>query len=180
MERCKIFPRPSRTIKELSSLPYTLHRAQSAPELAQVAQLFRDYAATLPISLDYQGFEAELATLPGRYGEPNGVILLATDRAEVPVGCVALRPLATEGWCEMKRLYVAPSMRGMGLAKGLVSAVIGYAEEVGYREMRLDTLDSMTPAITLYRSFGFEFCPPYFESQIPGNVFMGRAIVVGA
>jgi ribosomal protein S18 acetylase RimI-like enzyme len=133
--------------------------------------LFRAYADSLPIDLGYQGFDGELASLPGKYAPPAGALLIARDAAGAALGCVAMRPLETE-ICEMKRLYVAPAGRGQGLGKALALTLIEAARTSGYREMRLDTLPSMADAQTLYRHLGFTEIAPYYDTPIAGTVFM--------
>jgi GNAT superfamily N-acetyltransferase len=152
--------------------PVSILPAESAADLAAAVVLFRAYAAALEIDLAYQGFEDELASLPGRYAPPAGALLLARDAAGAAIGCVALRPIEPNGCCEMKRLFVAPEGRGAGLGKSLVEAVIAEAQRIGYREMRLDTLPQMTGAIALYRRFGFEPMPAYYETPVVGTIFM--------
>ena len=152
---------------------FTIARAATADDLAAVASLFADYAAWLPIDLGYQGFAAELAALPGKYAPPSGELLLARGPDGAPLGCVGLRAIEPDGACEMKRLYIAPDARGMGLGRALATAVIGKARELGYRRMVLDTLEGMTPAITLYQQLGFEKIGAYYAPTPPGTVFMG-------
>jgi ribosomal protein S18 acetylase RimI-like enzyme len=149
---------------------------RSANDLAAVAALFEAYAASLEVDLAYQDFTAELASLPGRYAPPEGELLLARDPDGRPIGCAALRPMKSEGCCEMKRLYVSPRARGLGLGKALVEAMIGAAERIGYCEMRLDTLPSMTDAQALYRRFGFEIAEPYYATPVAGTLFMRRML----
>lgn len=155
---------------------FTLRPARSPADLAVAAALFREYAAGLPITLDFQGFEAELAGLPGKYAPPAGELLLAVSPEGGALGCVALRALDEPGVCEMKRLYVRDAARRLGLGAALVEAVIAAAEQRGYREMRLDTLASMTPALTLYARFGFAPVPPYCYNPEPDAVFLGRRV----
>jgi len=149
---------------------------RSREDLLAVAGLFRAYARALPIDLDYQGFEAELASLPGKYAAPLGEILLAKNESGEGIGCVAVRPMGAEGCCEMKRLYVAPDGRGIGLGRGLARAIIEVAERAGYREMRLDTLSTMDAALALYRSEGFVEIPGYYDTPIANTVFMARRL----
>ena len=93
--------------------------AATPDDLLVVAQLFGGYAASLPVDLGYQDFAAELAGLPGKYAEPKGALLLARDEAGAPLGCIALRPL-DDGVCEMKRLFLVPEARGLGLGLSLI------------------------------------------------------------
>jgi ribosomal protein S18 acetylase RimI-like enzyme len=121
--------------------------------------LFQQYAEALGVDLEFQGFSQELAMLPGEYEPPKGCILLA-ETAEEIVGCVALRPLE-DLICEMKRLYVVPGYRKRKIGRALAEAVIAQARTCGYERMRLDTLESMTAAQTLYHSLGFRPIKPY-------------------
>jgi GNAT superfamily N-acetyltransferase len=145
-------------------------------DLEAAKGLFEEYAASLGVDLGYQNFAAELAGLPGRYAPPEGALLLARGGAGEPLGCVGLRPLAPAGCCEMKRLYVSPRARGLGLGRALVDAVLGEAARIGYREMRLDTLPSMAGAIALYRSAGFEPIAPYYDTPLAGTIFLRRRL----
>jgi len=147
----------------------TIREATTA-DLPAVRELFLEYAASLEISLCFQNFEEELATLPGKYGPPGGCILLGLDAA-APAGCVALRPIQ-DGICEMKRLYVRPQWRRGGIGRLLASNIISRAQQAGYDTMRLDTLASLQPAIDLYHSLGFRKIGPYNDNPSPIAVFM--------
>jgi len=141
----------------------------SPQELASIRTLFREYQAFLGIDLEFQGFARELAALPGEYGPPQGALLLAREGREV-LGCGALRPLTASGAgiCEMKRLYVRPAGRGLGVGRKIAVRLIERAAALGYAAMVLDTLAHLTSAIRLYQSLGFERTEPYYDNPLPG------------
>lgn len=140
-------------------------------DLASVRGLFREYADSLDVDLCFQGFEAELAGLPGSYARPGGRLLLAVDERGAPSGCVALRPVTT-GVGEMKRLYVRPLARGTGLGAVLARRIIDEAREAGYTRICLDTLPSMHEARHLYERLGFRATEPYVHNPVPGALFL--------
>lgn len=144
--------------------------ARFPADLERVRAIFREYADSLHIDLCFQGFEAELAGLPGSYAEPQGRVLLAEDEAGV-IGCVAMRPLQG-GLCEMKRLYVRPAGRGRQLGRQLATAICRAGKEAGYERMRLDTLASMQAALQLYASLGFRPIPAYVFNPIEGAQYL--------
>ena len=150
---------------------------RTANDLASTVKLFRAYAASLDVDLSYQGFEAEMEAMPGKYAPPAGELLLACNSNGAAVGCVGLRPIELHGCCEMKRLYVSPEVRGFGLGEKLVDAVVKEAKRIGYREMRLDTLPSMAGAIALYRKLGFKTIEPYYNTPVVGTIFMRRFLI---
>lgn len=135
-----------------------------------VRALFREYADSLGIDLGFQGFEAELAALPGKYAPPGGRLLLAW-RDDEAVGCAALRPIDAQT-CEMKRLYVRPAARGERLGRRLAERICEEARQAGYARIRLDTLPSMAPAQQLYRALGFRPIEPYVYNPVAGARFM--------
>ena len=146
--------------------------------LQEAAALFREYGESLGVDLAFQRFEDELAGLPGRYAPPEGCLLLAVVGGDV-AGCGALR--AFEGkTSEMKRLYIRPGFRGLGLGRALCEALIERAREAGYDRMRLDTLPAMSSARRLYASLGFREIPPYRYNPVEGTSFLelalGRAV----
>lgn len=136
-----------------------------------VEALFREYAEGLGVDLGFQEFERELATLPGRYARPSGLVLIAWS-GEEPAGIGALR-MAEPGVCEMKRLYVRPAYRGAALGRELALELIAAARDSGYRAMVLDTLATMDAAQRLYRSLGFRRIPAYYDNPLPGALYFG-------
>lgn len=149
---------------------------EAAPaDLAHVRALFEEYAAWLAVDLCFQGFAEELATLPGAYAPPRGRLYVAENGAGL-VGCIALRPLSEPGVGEVKRLYVRPGARGARLGEALVQRLLSDARAIGYRELRLDTLDFMRDARKLYERLGFAECSPYYHNPLPGTVYMSLAL----
>ena len=144
--------------------------ARGAADLALVRALFLDYARWLGFSLAFQGFEEELAGLPGKYAPPAGRLLLARAGGEA-AGVAALRPLEA-GIAEMKRLYVPAAFRGKRIGEALVGRLIAEARLIGYEAMRLDTVaGKMSSAIALYRRYGFVEIPAYYPSPVPGTTY---------
>jgi len=140
--------------------------------------IFREYADALGVDLCFQNFEAELATLPGEYATPQGALLLALVDGEV-AGCGALRPLTDADYanaCEMKRLYVRPAFRRLGIGRMLTQALMDRGVQAGYSNLLLDTLDDMEAARGLYASLGFEEIPPYYFNPVPGAHYLKAAL----
>ena len=144
-------------------------RAQSPDEIDEVRRLFREYEQFLGVDLCFQSFEEELAGLPGKYGPPDGVLLMATDGRQ-SAGCVALRKVEN-GICEMKRLYLRPQYRARGVGRLLAERILSEATALGYSVMRLDTLDKLKAAMGLYEAMGFRRREPYYGNPLPGVVY---------
>lgn len=136
--------------------------------------LFREYAGTLKVDLCFQNFEAELEGLPGDYGAPRGALLAATVNGTF-AGCCALRPLDASDYpnaCEMKRLFVQPAYRGLGVGRLLAEGIMDLGRVGGYDCILLDTLDDMESARALYQELAFEEIPPYYYNPIPGAHYL--------
>jgi ribosomal protein S18 acetylase RimI-like enzyme len=149
-------------------------QASSAAQIEIVRTLFREYQQSLNVDLCFQSFDEELAGLPGKYAPPRGTLLLALDH-DLPLGCVALRPI-DEHRCEMKRLYVRPSARGRRLGRTLTERIFAHARSTGFTRICLDTLPQMREAQSLYTSLGFEDVAPYVHNPVVGARFMGRTL----
>ena len=155
---------------------FTIEPVITESDLVAVQQLFVAYVDWLDLDISFQGFEMELRVLPGRYAPPSGRLLIARKmRTGEPLGCIAVRPLEVldEPGCEMKRLYVSPAARGMGVGKALAARAILEAKMVPYRYMKLDTLPGrMAGAIQLYKELGFVPCERYYETPLEDTLFM--------
>lgn len=187
----------SRTLPLIGTPDIVLLPPVEAHELDATRAVFAEYASTLGIDLGFQNFAEELVALPGDYAEPRGVLLLALveasdavaaaerhsglvlrmadGRPAVVAGCCALRPLDTAddpNSAEMKRLYVRPAFRGLGLGRRLAEAILDAARSAGYACVLLDTLDDMESARTLYEDLGFTEVPPYYHNPIPGSHYL--------
>jgi ribosomal protein S18 acetylase RimI-like enzyme len=146
----------------------------AAHEMEPVRQLFREYQRSLDVDLGFQGFEQEVALLPGEYQAPYGGLLLARVNGE-PAGCCALRPLPGSDYpnaCEMKRLYVRPALRGLRLGRQLVERTLMLAQQAGFSTMLLDTLSDMEAARALYQDCGFVEIAPYYHNPLPGAHYL--------
>ena len=155
----------------------TIKQAATDTEIEAVRRLFREYEAFLDVDLGFQNFDAEFAGLPGKYARPDGDLLIGLAGNRI-LGCVAVRRL-DDGVCEMKRLYVRPEARGTGLGRRLAQQIIEIARELGYAMMRLDTLDRLTKAMSLYETLGFRRTAPYYENPLQGVVYWELALVSG-
>ncbi|KAK8159044.1 acetyltransferase, GNAT family [Phyllosticta citrichinensis] len=176
--------------------PFTIRPARSPHDFVAATALFRAYHEWLNVDLTYQGFAAELASLPGKYAPARGgelFLALLTPADGSPsdaVGCIALRDISgvvadylartdgngtvakTRRVAEVKRLYTLPAARGLGVGSALVAATMGVARREGYDEVRLDTLPHMQGAIKLYSRGGFVVADQYYDTDQEGTIFM--------
>ena len=154
-----------------TSFVLTIIQAESGQQIDQARTLFREYEAWLGLDLCFQGFEQELAELPGKYAKPDGRLLLAYSDERL-AGCIAMRKLEP-GFCEMKRLFVRDGFRGQQIGVSLIEKLIDEARGEGYSKMRLDTFPpKMGKAVRLYESHGFYPVPPYYDNPYEGVLFM--------
>jgi putative acetyltransferase len=145
-----------------------------AEHLESARALFLEYQTDIGIDLCFQGFAKELADLPGDYRSPYGRLLLALVEG-APAGCCAFRPLPDSDHanaCEMKRLFVRPAYRGLGIGRLLVDQTLLHAQQAGYNAMLLDTLSDMEAARALYAEAGFEEVAPYYHNPLPGAHYL--------
>lgn len=154
-----------------SHSPFSIQPARSAADLEAVAGLLTAYVSFLGPDFSFQDHASELSSLPGKYAPPRGEILLARTAQGTPAGIIALRPL-DEACCEIKRLYVSPAGRRLGIGKALVDRIVVEAKRIGYTEAKLDTLPHMRAALRLYKNAGFEIIGPYYETPVADTIFL--------
>jgi len=145
--------------------------AQTTDEIKLIKELFLEYAAWLDFPLCFQGFDEELATLPGKYTLPSGRLYLAYWNGKL-AGCIGLRKIEGDT-CEMKRLYIKPDFRGFGIGKMLVKKIIEEAKQEKYARMRLDTIrEKMEKAVKIYEDHGFIEIEAYYNNPDPNTLYM--------
>lgn len=149
----------------------TVREAAADADIETVRTLFTEYQQWLQYSLCFQGFDKELAELPGKYAPPLGRLYLAAADGTV-CGCIALRPMDEAGVCEMKRLFVREPFRGRGIGRMMTARLVADARSIGYHTMRLDTLQRMEDARALYRQLGFTEIPAYYNNPLDDVVYL--------
>ena len=148
--------------------------AHAENEFEQARMLFKEYADALGVDLSFQDFEKELETIHVQYNKPDGGLLLVYAN-ENPVGCTAVRK-SDEGTAELKRMYVRSGYRGHRIGVELLKRSLTIAKDLGYKKIRLDTLENMIKAQELYKSFGFYIIPPYRFNPIRGTIYMEKIL----
>ncbi len=168
----KIDPQnPSASSANSAVKDVVFHQVETQADVSQARELFLEYAQSLGFSLCFQNFDKELAMLPGDYAPPEGRLLLAEYEGQL-AGCVALHKLEP-AICEMKRLYLRSQFRGKGLGRVLADRIISEARQIGYKRMRLDTVEPvMKDAVAMYRRLGFREIAPYCANPIAGALYM--------
>lgn len=148
--------------------------ANSIDQIEMARCLFLEYETELNVDLCFQGFAAELKDLPGKYGPPDGALLLAMEDQQA-LGCVALRRFSSTD-AEMKRLYVQPLHRHRGVGRELAQRIVDRARDLGYHRMLLDTLDTMHGAQALYQSLGFVDIDAYYDNPLSGALYFAKVL----
>ena len=148
----------------------TVQLAHFPGDLQAVQAIFREYVQSPKADLGFQNYETEFAHLPGAYAAPKGCVMLVRHQGDV-VGCAALRPI-NESTCELKRVYLRPSVRGHQGGRLLVQAMMNHARSIEYQRMCLDVLPEFETAQQLYEKLGFRDAPAVAYNPVPGTRFM--------
>ena len=153
---------------------FAYKNAHTENEFEQARILFNEYADALGVDLSFQDFKKELETMDVQYNKPEGGLLLVYVN-DNPIACAAVRK-SDEGTAELKRMYVRSAYRGHRIGVELLKRSLSMAKDIGYKKIRLDTLENMVKAQELYKSFGFYIIPPYRFNPIPGTVYMEKIL----
>jgi ribosomal protein S18 acetylase RimI-like enzyme len=176
IERYNDNPNPGVLFFAKDLAPWTIAPARGAADIEDFRALVKDYVDSIRAIALLHLVDQEIAGLPEPYVPPKGEILLARDGQGAAIGCVALRPLPEAGAVELKRLYVAPACRRRGLARALVSDVMGAARRMGHAEIKLDFIPSMAEGHALYRALGFAEIERYNQNPNPKLIFMSKRL----
>lgn len=142
--------------------------------LPEVKELILEYFQRLGRDLSFQNIEDELKDPSYKYTAPEGELLVAIESEKV-LGMVAYHR-HSDTRCEMKRLYVRPTARGMHLGDALVKEILAHAQEAGYQEIVLDTIVPLKAAISLYKKHGFEECEAYYYNPMDDVIYMRKML----
>jgi ribosomal protein S18 acetylase RimI-like enzyme len=154
----------------------------TATERAHARALVFEYMAatqgeagrTVPATIDELPhiLHAECANLVIAYKPPGG-LLLAYHGTE-PIGCVGLKPASPPGAVEVKRLYVRPAHRGMGVARLLMDHAHRHAAQHGFTRLVLDVMPTRVHVIDFYRRLGYTHAEPYVAEGPWPMIYMQR------
>jgi len=149
---------------------FKLIEAKSTKDFKTAVQLFKEYASQIGVDLEFQDFNKEIENIESQYSRPKGILFVARNDKNAPLGCFAIRELKAR-ICELKRMYLKKEARGLGIGRKMLDESIEIGKELGYKKMRLDTLPEMHAAITLYQKAGFYEIAPYRFNPIKGSKY---------
>ena len=138
---------------------------------------YRDMPWFVEEVFGYQALDEELKMLAVKYGPPNGRTMIARIDGEIVAGGTYKR--LSDDICELKRLFVGETARGLGLGRKLLDALTASAKADGFAAMRLDTGTLMREAIAMYEAAGFEAIAPYLtypDRLMPYLIFMEKRL----
>lgn len=147
---------------------YILANSQLEYEAAQL--LFNEYAQWLNIDLCFQNFDKELQQLSIMYAATSGGIVLCKKNNDF-IGCSAIRKIDTTS-CELKRMWVQLPYQKLGIGETLLKECIALAKKLNYKEILLDTLKRLQPAIKLYKKYNFIETEAYYKNPNNHVVYM--------
>ncbi len=147
-----------------------IRSAATADDYRLVSELIAEYLASLDFTIDFQDVDRDVQWPRSVYGPPDGRAFLGLADA-VAAGVVGVSRFDSTA-CELKRMYVRPAHRRLGLSRLLAEAAIGAGRDLGYRQILLDTVSDMRAANALYESLGFRDIPAYRNNPLPGDRYL--------
>ena len=157
------------------STQYEFIIGERPDHFSAAARLFKEYANGLGLDLSFQNFAGELNEIDVQCNLPSGGLVLIRYAGDF-VGCAGIRRL-DEKTAELKRMYIQPSHRGIGLGKLLMENAIAVAKERKYHSIKLDTLKSLVSALHLYRQFGFKDIEAYRFNPSDDVLYLEKQIL---
>jgi GNAT superfamily N-acetyltransferase len=148
-----------------------LKEVRTDREFQTAAELFKEYVSQLGVDLSFQNFDQEVKDLSQEYSRPDGILFIAWQNEQTPLGCFGIRKLE-DSVCELKRMYVSAQARGLGIGRQLLRKAVAAGRELGYTTMRLDTLPKMAAAMNLYEKEEFYEIAPYRFNPIAGTKYL--------
>jgi len=142
-----------------------IKQCKTKEQFEEAKRVVKEYLIWLNIDIDFQNIKSEFENFSKIYSPPDGAFYLVKIDKKL-AGGVGFKRLE-DSICEIKRLYVYPDFRGKGVGKTLLDMTLTLAKNYGYSRARLDTLERMKEAITLYKSFGFKEISPYYLNPLP-------------
>jgi GNAT superfamily N-acetyltransferase len=150
----------------------TFREVESDEDKQQAAVLIREYLEWLNecvrrdygLEFDVEAMLASDLSSPNKFYPPAGRFYLAQYGGDIAgVGC--LKKLE-EGAGEIQRMYVPPRSRGKSVGRAILNRLIDDARSMGYRRLKLESLEFLEAAHALYRSVGFHEIDPYVDNSM--------------
>ena len=169
------YPRADELLRAMDIVACALGRdritIEEADPLSDMARhCLGEYYAELARRFE-KGFDVSLSCDPDAKDlvRPRGAFLVAMSDG-LPIGCVALKGSGGK-IAEIKRLWICPSARGLGLAKRLMTTAEAVARELAITALRLDTNSALPEAIQLYKRSGWVEIPRFNDDPYPDHFF---------
>lgn len=130
-------------------------RAATNRDCEQILNLVASALGEFGLQPDLDSSEADLKDIEEMYWRAGGFFEVIENEAQEIVGTIGVYPLDAET-CKLRKMYLAPELRGKGMGKRLVGRAIAYARRNGYRRVLLETMRAMRAAVNLYTELGFK------------------------
>jgi len=144
--------------------PFSFRKAENS-DRTEIYRLVETVLGNYSLKMDPEGTDKDLLDLNESYFKNNGWFEIIENRQKRIIGSFGLFKINAE-ICELRKMYLYPEFQGLGLGKKMLNKAVSKAEELGYKEIILETNKSLIQAIGLYRKFGFkEFQPDHLSER---------------